>query len=146
MRRYLSLTVFSLTLLSCNKDNPYKYSEPAVTKHISFKVYATKDYSGSYYDNTTAEIHLSAYKMSLTGASPQLLWDTVFSKQKLAAYPQLDRSINIEKVFPNIYDSKERVRGSFSIKVDTNGSIHQEAMGEDCNTGNNSSLRIEAKL
>lgn len=58
------LAIIGLWCTSCKKD-PVPVAETPVTKTITFNVFTSKDYSGAFYDNALAEVHLEIGKISL---------------------------------------------------------------------------------
>ena len=86
------------------------------------------------------QIHRINFK---TGVA-ELLWDSLFTTKYITEFPQYANKIIIEKRF-SVYESKEKLNGSFGIKYNDSGYISQYGEGDDVVPGEMSTL-LEAGL
>ena len=108
--------------------------EVPVTKTITYTVYADRDYTGTFYNNTQGRLQLTIATITKDGASTQVLWDTVYSWRKLADYPLFQNRTIIQKAFP-ILNSKEILHVSFIRKYNFNGALSETAVGQPVSDG-----------
>lgn len=120
----------ALLLLSCRKDSiETPAPETPVTKTVAFHVYASKDYSGAFYDNALAEIRLSIGKMNLKNNVTEVVWDTTYSFRQFNQYPQVAQMIQLEKAVPH-FENAEVLQTSVVVRYNVNGILSMEAKGD----------------
>lgn len=133
-----------VALLSCSKKNHEPVPENPVTKKIEYHIFAAKDYSSPVYAKIKADLRLQIRKINFKTGETQLLWDSVFITRNITDFPQYVNKIIVEKFYA-VYESKEKLNGSYSVKYDDDGYISQEAKGNDVVPGEISTL-LEADL
>jgi hypothetical protein len=129
---------------ACTKKRPQPAPETAASKKVEYHIFAAKDYSHPSYANIKANLRLQIRKINYKTGEMELLWDSVFAAKNITDFPQYANKIIIQKFYP-VYESKEKLNGSYSVKYDDNGFISQEGWGDDVVPGEMSTL-IEADL
>lgn len=126
---------FALLLLSCKKYPVEKpVAEVPVTKTVAFNVYASKDYSDAFYDNSLAEVRLSIGTINLKDNTTQISWDTTFSFRQFKQYPQAFQMFHIEKMISH-FENEEVLQTSAVVRYNVNGSPSMEAKGDPVQRG-----------
>jgi hypothetical protein len=145
MRKYLPLALAAFVLLSCRKEKVYQ-PEPVlpVVKTITFHVFAAKEYSGTAYSNTQADVVLEIRTVDYRTGAHSIVWDTTFSSRALSLYPQLEQKYIVEKSI-SVNESTHKLNAGYGIKYNTNGMLQQVGYGEDLSKGVKA-LRLEADL
>lgn len=131
--------IIAVLLIACKKKPTEIVPENSITKKVEYKVFAAKDYSAPLYANIKADLRLQIRKINFRTGETQLLWDSSFATKYLTEFPQAINKIIIEKYFP-VFESKEKLNGSFVIKYDDSGYISQFGHGDDVVPGEMSTL------
>jgi len=130
------LSLVSILLISCQKDEIPVPAEVPVEKTVTYTVYAEKDYSGSAYINAKGQLELTVAKITGNGTT-EVLWDTVFAWRNLVDYPAFQNRVILQKKF-TVLDSKEKLQVSYIRKYDQNGALSLTGTGEPAPDGNTS--------
>lgn len=77
-----------------------------------------------------AEVKLQIQKINYTTGALTVLWDTTFAARDLQAYPLYNNKYVVTKQFP-VYESKDKLNGSYGIKYTHNGMIWQAGEASD---------------
>jgi hypothetical protein len=138
MRKHLPLTLLSFVLLSCQKERLQQPAEEVpATKTVTFRVYASKDYSADYYAQTMADVTLQLGTIDKRTGITEVAWDTTFTPRSLVLYPQQGQMYVVEKTI-SIKESTHSLNAGFIIRYNTNGMRSMEAFGEGLGLGQNS--------
>jgi len=131
MSRFLApLIAIALIASSCTKQRPLATSpEKSVIKNVAFEVYAAKDYSEAFYDNSLAEIKLSIAILNLKNNTTTVAWDTTYDFRQLKQYPQIGQKIRIDKAVEHLENS-ELLHVSKTVRYNVNGQMSMDASGE----------------
>ena len=143
MKKFLPLFLL-LVFVACKKDGPKLVPENPATKKVEYHVFAAKDYSHPIYANVKAELRLQIRKINYKTGETELLWDSSFATKNITEFPQYAGKIIIQKFYP-VYESKEKLNGSYSVTYDDGGYISQEGYADDVVPGEMSTL-LEADL
>lgn len=145
MRQYLPLTLIAFLLLACQKERlPQPAAEIPATKTVTFRVYATKDYSADHYAQTMADVTLQLGTIDKKTGVTELTWDTTFAPRNLVLYPQRGQMYVVEKSV-RIKESTHSLNAGFIIRYHTNGMRSIEAFGEGLSSGENTRV-LEVNL
>jgi hypothetical protein len=145
MRKYIPLALLAVILLSCGKEPvPVPAKEQSVIKTITFQVYAARDYSGSAYQNTQADVVLRLGTIDKRTGIATVVWDTTFTPRSIAQYPRHAQMYVVEKSIP-VNEQTQSLNGTYGIKYNTDGSLMQEFYSEGLDVGQKS-LRLDVSL
>jgi len=133
-----------IALAACKKNRSEIVPEKPVTKKIEYHIFTAKDYSAPIYANIKVEVRLQIHRINFKTGETQILWDSLFSAKFITEFPQYANKIIIEKRFA-VYESKEKLNGSFGVKYNDSGYISQYGEGDDVVPGEMSTL-LEAGL
>jgi hypothetical protein len=135
------LIVFAF--IGCNKKSAVP-SEVPVSKKIEYHIFAAKDYSAPIYANVKTGVTLQIRRIDYKTGDMELLWDTSFVTRNIVDFPQYVNKIVIQKFYP-VFESKEKLNGSVSVRYNDSGYISQEAWSDDVVPGEMFTL-LEAHL
>jgi len=131
-------------LIACSKKPPVPTAENPVVKKIEYHIFAAKDYTAPIYANVKADVRLQIRRMNFKTGDVELLWDSSFASKNITDFPQYVNKIIVEKFYP-VFESKEKLNGSVSVKYNQDGYISQEGWADDVIPGEMSTL-LEADL
>lgn len=143
MAKFIPLVIL-IGFFACTKKRPQPAPETAVTKKVEYHIFAAKDYSHPIYANIKADLRLQIRKINYKTGETELLWDSAFATKNITNFPQYANKIMIQKFYP-VFESKEKLNGSYSVKYNDDGHISQEGWADDVVPGEISTL-LEADL
>ena len=129
MLKFLGIMLLVL-IAGCNKNKDTVLTEAAVSKKIEFHVHAGKPYTEPVYQDVTAEVKLSIYKINYRTGQSQLLWEESYHKRPLAHYPHLPQKYLIEKEY-EVLESKEKLQAAYTIRYFTSQGPTMEMRSEE---------------
>lgn len=125
-----------LLLAACHKANDAVLAEQPVIKKIEFHVHAGQQYTGPYYNNSTADVKLAVYKINYRNGQSELMWDTTYALRPLANYPRLPQKMLVEKSW-DVLESKEKLQVQYTIRYQSPQGPTQEIGTEELVPGDN---------
>ncbi len=103
-------------------------------KDVTYRVFATKDYSEPIYAGIQVELRLQARIINYKTGEMTLVWDSTFSTRKLTDFPQEGNAVVIKKAFP-VLDSHQKLNGSFSVRYKDGEYVTQQAGSDEAGPG-----------
>lgn len=133
MRQVLPLLIMVCLTLSCKKDTVRPPEQP-LTKSVTYRLYAAKDYSGPQYQNADVEIRLQLRRINYRTAASELVWDTTLAARKLPDLPPLSGQLTFLKSAA-VMESTEKLNASASVRYNSGGSVQQSAASAEAVPG-----------
>jgi hypothetical protein len=112
-------------LFACKKDTAIEASN-GLKKTVHYKIFTSKDYSGTQYDNYKAGLNIKVTRNQLSSLEKTTVWDTVINLQSIRNYPSQSNPLIIEKEFTNVNDKTEIINISYTKNYDNNGQTHTD--------------------
>jgi len=97
--------------------------EQPVTKSICFAVNTDENYSAIVYDDAFVQLHITITK--IRGNRKVIVWDSIYSAQKLQDYSFLKNKMSGEVVINNVLESKENLEVLYTLTYYSKGNVLQ---------------------
>ncbi|MGZ5255394.1 MAG: hypothetical protein ACXWV4_13380 [Flavitalea sp.] len=118
---------------SCEKKQDIIIWEP-VDKTVTYKIFASKDYSPEQYDNTWHTVNLVVRAINLKSGTPTVIWDTIIGPNDLQLFPKFGDTITIQRTFTMI-EEVEKINAAAGVSYNQNGQVQQNGQTEDMLNG-----------
>ena len=131
---YLLLAALLVLFHSCKKEKALPAPEQAEQKMATFHVFASKDYSTTPSQNTTAEVRLQLQVINYRTGEQKIVWDSILAVKPLKDFPLEHQKISVVKVHP-VLNSHQKLNAGISVIYRDGQIISQEAKNDEAGPG-----------
>lgn len=139
------LTAAFLVLLnSCKKEKTLTPKEQPEQKTATYLLFASRDYSTTPSQNTTAEVRLQLQVINYRTGEQKIVWDSILPVRLLKDFPLEAQKISVLKTYP-VLNSHQKLNAGISVIYRDGQLIYQEAKSDEAGPGT-SNIQLSAAL